>query len=193
MGHEGDEEEGGHEGHEGDEEEGGHEGHEGDEEEGSHEGHEGDEEEGGHGGHEGDEEEGSHEGHEGYEEEEREQDCEGHHGQSDGAPWKQGKDCRRLNRQGPDQEQSRQDCEQEEARPRQEVPMDAGLLEGTQGPEAHRLRRDQEGLTPLRQGEGVLQCVSAALSPGEASQAPAPAVGISAAVERWSLSFYRLQ
>merc|ERR1711959_373784 len=65
MGHEGDEEEGSHEGHEGsakgDEEEVSHEGdegHEGDEEEGSHEGDEG---------HEGDEEEVSHEGDEGDE------------------------------------------------------------------------------------------------------------------------------
>merc|ERR1712138_33117 len=117
----------------------------------------------------------------------------GHHGQSDGAPWKQGKDCWRLDRQGFDQEQSRQDCEQEAERTRQEVPMDAGCQEGTHGPEAQGIRRDQEGLTPLRRGEGVLQCVSAALSTGEASEAPAPAVGISAAVERWSPSFYQLQ
>merc|ERR1711977_301547 len=132
-------------------------------------------------------------GDEGNEEEEREQDCEGPHGQGNGAPWQQGKNHWRLDCQGFDQEQSRQDCEQEAERTRQEVPMDAGCQEGAHGPEAQGIRRDQEGLTPLRQGEGVLQCVSAALSTGEASEAPAPAVGISAVVERWSPSFYQLQ
>merc|ERR1712178_437860 len=194
-----DEEEGGHEGHEGDEEEGGHEGHEGDEEEGSHEGHEGDEEEGGDEGHEGDEEEGSHEGHEGYEEEGCEQDCDGLACQGDGAPWQQSEDHWRLDGIGSDQEQGRQNCEQESERQGQEgIQEHSGAMvrgpgKGPQGLEDHGIRCDQEGLTPLRQGEGALQCVSAALSTGEASQGPAPAVGVSAAVERRSPSFYQLQ
>merc|ERR1711904_36913 len=139
------------------------------------------------------------EGDEGNEEEEREQDCEGQPCQGNGAPWQQGKNRWRLDGIGPDEEQGRQDCEQEaeccvEAQV-QDGPraMEPGSGEGTQGIEDHGLRRDQEGLTPLRQGEGVLQCVSTALSPGEASQAPAPAVRISAAVERRSPSFYQLQ
>merc|ERR1712144_29631 len=161
---EGDEEEGSDEGHEGDEEEGSHEGNEGDEEEGSHEGHEGDEEEGSHEGHEGHEEEGSHEGHEGDEEEVSEQGREGRHGQGHGAPWKQGEDCWRLDCEGPHQEQVRQDCQQEEVCAWQEVSMDSGRGEGSQGPEDHWLRCHQEGLTAVCQGKGVLQPVSATLS-----------------------------
>merc|ERR1712078_61322 len=126
-------------------------------------------------------EEGSHEGHEGYEEEGCEQDCDGLACQGDGAPWQQSEDHWRLDGIGSDQEQGRQNCEQESER------------QGQEGLEDHGIRRDQEGLTPLRQGEGALQCVSAALSTGEASQGPAPAVGVSAAVERRSPSFYQLQ
>merc|ERR1712054_10466 len=148
----------------GDEEESSHEGHEGDEEEGSHEGDEGDEEEGGHEGHEGDEEEGSHEGHEGDEEEGCEQDREGHLLQSDGASWKQGEDRWWLDSEGPVQEQERQGREQEIVCQGQEVPMDPGLHEGTQGLEDYWLRRHQEGNTTLCQGQGVLQPVSATLS-----------------------------
>merc|ERR1712023_586123 len=153
----GDEEEGSHEGYEGDEEEGSHEGHEGDEEEGSHEGHEGDEEEG----YEGDEEEGSHEGHEGDEEEVCEQGCAWPDGQGHGSPWKQGEDCWRLDCEGPHQEQVRQDCQQEEQCPCEEVPMDPGSREGTQGIEDHWLRRRQEGHSSVCKGQGVLQPVSA--------------------------------
>merc|ERR1712100_679348 len=184
----GDEEEGGHEGHEGDEEKGGHEGHEGDEEEGSHEGHEGDEEEGGHEGYEGDEEEGSHEGHEGDEEEVCEQGCAWPDGQGHGSPWKQGEDCWRLDCEGPHQEQVRQDCEQEEQCPCKEVPMDPGRREGTQGLEDHWLRRRQEGHSSVRQGQGVLQPVSALTHESREWQveAPAPGVGISTAAERRS-------
>merc|ERR1711869_61403 len=160
-GHEGYEEEGGHEGHEGDEEEGSHEGHEGDEEEGRHEGYEGDEEEGSHEGYEGDEEEGSHEGHEGDEEEVCEQGCAWPDGQGHGSPWKQGEDCWRLDCEGPHQEQVRQDCQQEEQCPCEEVPMDPGSREGMQGIEDHWLRRRQEGHSSVRKGQGVLHPVSA--------------------------------
>merc|ERR1711975_18902 len=165
QGYEGYEEEGCHEGHEGcdegDEEEGCHEGHEGDEgdeEEGCHEGHEGNE---------GDEEEGCHEGHEGdegHEEEVREQDCEGQPRKVHGAPWQQGEDRRRLDCQGLVQEQVWQGREQEVERPRQEVPMDPGYREGSQGPEDYRLHCDQEGHAPVCQGEGALWQLSTLLS-----------------------------
>merc|ERR1719379_2235399 len=133
----------------------GHEGDEGYEEEGCHEGHEGDE---------GDEEEGCHEGNEGHEEEVREQDCEGSAGQGHGAPWQQGEDRRRPDCQGLVQEQARQDCEQEAECVLQEVPMDPGRPEGSQGLEDYWLLCDQEGHTALRQGEGVLRQLSAALT-----------------------------
>merc|ERR1712146_705768 len=142
-------------GTEGDEDEGC---HESDEEEGCHEGHEG---------HEGDEEEGCHEGHEGdegHEEEVREQDCEGRHGKGHGAAWQQGEDRWRLDFQGLVQEQERQGCEQEAERERQEVPMDPGLPEGSQGLEDYWLHCDQEGHTPVCEGEGVLRQLSALLS-----------------------------
>merc|ERR1712118_27073 len=127
-------------------------GTEGDEEEGCHEGHEGYEE--------GDEEEGCHEGHEGdegHEEEVREQDCDGSHGKGNGAAWQQGEDRRRLDCQGLVQEQERQDCEQEEERAGQEVPLDPGRAEGSQGLEDYWLLCHQEGHSSVRQGKGVLQ------------------------------------
>merc|ERR1711907_214186 len=155
TGTKGDEEEGGHEGHEGDEEEGGHEGHEGDEEDGSHEGHEGNE---------GDEEEGGHEGHEGDEEEVCEQDRHGPACKSDGSSWEQGEDRWGHDSQGSLEEQVWQGCEQEEVCLCQEVPMDSGRHEGTQGSEDHWLRCHQEGHTSVCKGKGVLQPVSAALS-----------------------------
>merc|ERR1712146_567295 len=106
---------------------GGHEGDEGDEEEGCHEGHEGDE---------------------GHEEEVREQDCEGSAGKGHGVAWQQGEDRRWLDCQGLVQEQARQDCEQEAERLLQEVPLDPGRAEGSQGLEDYWLLCDQEG-TPL--------------------------------------------
>merc|ERR1711985_218744 len=162
RGTKGDDEEGSNEGHEGDEEEGSDEGHEGDEEEGSDEGHEGHEEEGSDEGHEGHEEEGSHEGHEGDEEEVREQDRTGHDGQGDGAARQQGQDRRWLDCEGLDQEQAWQGREQEAKRAREKVPLDPGLHKGAQGPEDHGLYYHQEGHTTVRQGQGVLQPVSAA-------------------------------
>merc|ERR1711990_162299 len=142
----------------------GNEGNEGHEEDGSHEGDEGDEEEGGHEGHEGDEEEGGHEGHEGDEEEVCEQDREGPACKSDGSPWEQGEDRWGHDSQGSREEQERQGCEQEEVCLCQEVPMDSGRHEGTQGFEDHWLRCHQEGHTSVCKGKGVLQPVSAALS-----------------------------
>merc|ERR1712054_564742 len=46
--------------------------------------------------------------------------------------------------------------EQEAERERQEVPMDPGLPEGSQGLEDYCLHCDQEGHTPVCEGEGVL-------------------------------------
>merc|ERR1719335_1902877 len=142
----------------------GNEGNEGHEEDGSHEGDEGDEEEGGHEGHEGDEEEGGHEGNEGDEEEVCEQDREGPACKSDGSPWEQGEDRWGHDSQGSREEQERQGCEQEEVCLCQEVPMDSGRHEGTQGSEDHWLRCHQEGHTSVCKGKGVLQPVSAARS-----------------------------
>merc|ERR1712118_421558 len=112
-------------------------------------------------GYEGDEEEGSHEGHEGDEEEVCEQGCAWPDGQCHGSPWKQGEDCWRLDCEGPHQEQVRQDCQQEGQCPCEEVPMDPGSREGTQGIEDHWLRRRQGGHSSVRKGQGVLQPVSA--------------------------------
>merc|ERR1711918_70695 len=123
----------------------------------------GDEEEGCHEGNEGDEEEGSNEGNEGHEEEDCEQDRQGPGGQGHGAPREQGEDCWWLDCKGLDQEQVWQDRQQEEQRQGLEVPMDAGCREGAQGLEAHGLCRHQEGLPSVREGEGVLRQLSAAL------------------------------
>merc|ERR1712139_388214 len=136
----------------------------GDEEEGGHEGHEGDEEESSHEGNEGDEEEGGHEGHEGDEEEVCEQDREGPACKGDGSSWEQGEDRWGHDSQGSLEEQVWQGCEQEEVCLCQEVPMDSGRHEGTQGFEDHWLRCHQEGHTSVCKGKGVLQPVSAALS-----------------------------
>merc|ERR1711988_597223 len=90
-------------------------------------------EEGSHEGNEGHEEEGGHEGHEGDEEEVCEQDREGPACKSDGSPWEQGEDRWGHDSQGSREEQERQGCEQEEVCLCQEVPMDSGRHEGTQG------------------------------------------------------------
>merc|ERR1712118_542468 len=58
----------------------------------------------------------------------------------------------------------RQDCQQEEVCLCQEVSMDPGRRQGTQGIEDHWLRRRQEGHSSVCKGQGVLQPVSAALS-----------------------------
>merc|ERR1711988_1761729 len=86
---------------------------------------------------------------------------------------------------GLDQEQARQGCQQEAERPGEEEPVDPCSQEGPCCPEDQGLRRDQEGYAPLPQGEGVLQSVNTSsrrLEQVEQVNAPAPAVGISAAV-----------
>merc|ERR1711988_220148 len=121
--------------------------------------------------------------HEGDEEEVREQGRPWPHGQGHGPPWHQGEDFWWLDGQGLDPQQVWQDCEQEEERRFQEEPLDC---------------RGQEGQPALPQGQGVLQELSVVYSrrseQPEPVNAPAPAVGISAAVERgrfqlWSASF----
>merc|ERR1719160_1307879 len=82
---------------------------------------------------EGDEGNEGDEGHEGNEEEDREQDCHWQDGQGHGAPWLQG----------------------------QGQPLDRCLQEGTRRAEDQGLLRYQEGHAPLRQGQGVLQGLSA--------------------------------
>merc|ERR1712188_49113 len=84
-------------------------------------------------------------------------------GQGHGAPWKQGEDCWRLDCEGPHKEQVRQDCQQEEVCLCQEVSMDPGRRQGTQGIEDHWLRRRQEGHSSVCKGQGVLQPISATL------------------------------
>merc|ERR1712146_706896 len=58
-----------------------------------------------------------------------------------------------------DQEQERKDREQEAERAGQEEPLDAGLQEGTRGSEDQGLCCDQEGLSTLHQGKGILRTV----------------------------------
>merc|ERR1712224_265516 len=97
------------------------------------------------------------EGDEGYEEEIRQQDWKGPHGQGDGAPRQQGQDRGWADRKGPDEEQVRQDCEQEEERFGQDQPMDRCRQEGTRRVEDQGLLCDQEGHAIVPEGEGVLQ------------------------------------
>merc|ERR1711997_1095550 len=61
------------------------------------------------------------------------------------------------------QEQGRQDRVQGDVSQRQEEPMDRRLLGGQEGAQYQGLRRRQEGLTPLHQGQSSLQEVSVSL------------------------------
>merc|ERR1711976_366791 len=107
-------------------------------------------------GYEGNESDGRHEGDEGHEEKVCEQDCKGPLCQSLGVSWVQGEDsgwplCFLL-----DEEQVRQGCEQEAILEGQEELLDDCRPEGQEGTEDHRLRRSQEGLRALQEGQGVL-------------------------------------
>merc|ERR1712118_371938 len=84
-------------------------------------------------------------------------------GQGYGAPWVKGEDHWRLDGKGLGQEQVWQGCEQEAKRRQQEEPVDGGMQEGARRPEDQGLLPTQEGHTFLREGEGALQPVSAAL------------------------------
>merc|ERR1712193_480055 len=86
-------------------------------------------------------------GYEGHEEKGCEQDRKGPHGQSHGVPRIQGEDSRWL------------DCfvlDQEEILYFQEELLDDCLLEDKEGSEDQGLRRNQEGLRALQEGQGVL-------------------------------------
>merc|ERR1711862_888693 len=60
----------------------------------------------------------------------------------------------------PRQEQERQDRLEEEIRRQQEEPMDRRSGSSKEGAQHQGLRRHQEGLSPLQQGQGSLQEVS---------------------------------
>merc|ERR1712093_774404 len=97
------------------------------------------------------------EGDEGNEEEVREQDCKGPHGQGTGVPWVQGEDRRWVDQRFFDQEQVRQNREQEVIFAGQEESLDVCRPEGKEGTGPQGLRRAQEGLSSLQEGQGVLQ------------------------------------
>merc|ERR1711988_646305 len=107
-------------------------------------------------GYEGNESDGRHEGDEGHEEKGCEQDWKGPHGQSHGVPRIQGEDSGWLDCISLDQEQIWKDREQEEICCFQEELLDDCLLEGKEGSEDQGLRRNQEGLRALQEGQGVL-------------------------------------
>merc|ERR1711869_185982 len=85
-----------------------------------------------------------------------EQDCKGPHGQSLGVSWIQGEDSGWHDCILFDEEQERQGREQEAIRDGQEELLDDCCSEGKEGTEGHRLRRNQEGLRALQEGQGVL-------------------------------------
>merc|ERR1712118_223187 len=109
----------------------------------------------------GNESDGRHEGDEGHEEKVCEQDRKGPHGQSDGVPRVQGEDSWWLDRL----------CLHEEH-------LDHCCPEGKEGTETQGLRRNQEGLRALQEGQGVLLKMLVTAS--------AQGVGISTPFERSS-------
>merc|ERR1711985_148435 len=113
-------------------------------------------------GYEGNEGHGGHEGHEGNEEEGCEQDRKGPLCQGRRLPWIQGKDRKWLDQERLGEEQARKDCEQEEIgiwqeELRQHQGLDHRRPEGQEGTWCEGLRRYQEGLSSLQEGQGVLQ------------------------------------
>merc|ERR1712224_986480 len=115
---------------------------------------------------EGNEGHGSHEGHESNEEEVR--DCKGPHGQSRCLSWIQGEDCRWLEADRLGEELTWKDREQEAIGQCQEEichrsqALDYRSPEGEEGTWYEGLRRYQEGLSSLQQGQGVLQLSTSA-------------------------------
>merc|ERR1712118_603920 len=105
----------------------------------------------------------SYEGHESNEEEGRDQDRKGPHGQSRRLSWIQSEDNRRLEANRLGEELARKDREQEGIGSSQEEichrsqGMDFRSPEGKEGTWYEGLRRYQEGLSSLQQGQGVLQ------------------------------------
>merc|ERR1711869_188571 len=105
---------------------------------------------------------GCHEGNEGNEEEGCEQDRKGQIRKVRRLPWNQGEDRRRLDQERLGGEQAWKDCEQEEFGTcqeglRQHQRLDNCSPEGKEGTWREGLRRCQEGLSSLQEGQGVLQ------------------------------------
>merc|ERR1712146_537265 len=79
------------------------------------------------------------------------------------------------------EEQVWQDRQQEAVSRKQEVTLDCSMPECPQGTEDQGFRSHQEGYSTLQEGQGALHSVSTL------SRGPAPDVGLSTSVERWSL------
>merc|ERR1712072_707135 len=95
-----------------------------------------------------------------------------------GVPRVQGEDSWWLDCLCIDEEQVRQDREQEEINLCQEERLDDCCLKGKEGTETQGLRRNQEGLRALQEGQGVLLKMLVTAS--------AQGVGISTPFERSS-------
>merc|ERR1719456_1688848 len=80
----------------------------------------------------------------------------GKNGKGNGLPWFQGKDRRWNDCFFPDQEQAWQDREQEEVRLWQEESLDCRRDQGKEGIGSQGIRRNQEGLRSLQEGQGAL-------------------------------------
>merc|ERR1712118_151758 len=96
-----------------------------------------------------------------------------------GFQWLQGEDCRWLDRDFFDEEQVWQDREQEEVCLCQEEHLDCCHPEGPEGFGPEGLRRNQEGLRALQEGQGTLS-----VSIHEHAEASAKGVGMSTPLER---------
>merc|ERR1712182_9841 len=105
------------------------------------------------------------EGDEGDEGHEEERDREGEAREDGCVPWHEDQDRERAEEERFDEEQEREDrelqaeCEREEGL-RPDQGLDRGRDQGAQVPWREGLRRSEEGLAPLQEGEGVLRPVS---------------------------------
>merc|ERR1711904_190799 len=68
--------------------------------------------------------------------------------------------CNRIEEDRPCEEQDRQDRQQEEEPPWQEVALDRSSSEGPQGTQDQGFRSCQKGHSTLQEGQGALQPVS---------------------------------
>merc|ERR1712138_193282 len=107
-------------------------------------------------GDEGNESNGCYESNEGHEEEARLcKAC-----QTSCLLWQDRQDRNRIEEDRPCADQVRQDCQQEEEPPWQEVTLDRSSSEGPEGTQDQGFRSYQEGHSTLQEGQGVLQPVS---------------------------------
>merc|ERR1712072_1684193 len=74
--------------------------------------------------------------------------------------WQARQDQNRIEEVRPCADQDRQDRQQEEEPPWQEVTLDRSSSEGPQGTQDQGFRSYQEGHSALQEGQGVLQPVS---------------------------------